>query len=143
MKASDKHDINRVSSNQPTAFRATEDDFNGGVPEGAFYVPVSVLNPPTLIQNVLERFEVGTVGDLLELSETTLRDARGVGAKKIDVIGDLKVRARNELAFSSHGLSEASETQLLSDRLDKSGVNMEESWERVLRVLPRSEEHTS
>src|SRR5690554_1253210 len=136
MKASDKSDTIRVSSNQPTAFRLTDDEFDGGVPEGAFYVPVSVLNPPTLIQNVLERFEAGTVGDLLELSESTLRDARGVGAKKIDVIGDLKVRARNELAFSSHGLSEASETQLLSDRLDKSGVNMEESWERVLRVLP-------
>src|SRR5690554_1926055 len=119
MKASDKFDTIRVSSNQFTAFWLTDDEFDGGVPEGAFYVPVLVLNPPMLIQNVLERFEVGTVGDLFELSELMLRDARGVGAKKIDVIGDLKVCARNELAFSSHGLSEVSETQLLSNHLDK------------------------
>lgn len=137
MTISDKHESSRDSSSHEAAFQVSEDaDFNGGVPDGAFYVPVSVLNPPTLIQNVLERFEVGTVGDLLELSEAALRDARGVGAKKIDVIGDLKVRARDELAFSSHGLSEASETQLLSDRLDKIGVSMDAPWERILRVLP-------
>lgn len=108
----------------------------GGVPEGAFYVPVSVLNPPSLIQNVLERFHVGTVGELLELSDKDLRDARGVGAKKIEVISDLKTRAQRELEFNAHGLSEASETQLLSDRLEKMGVGMEVPWERVLRVLP-------
>lgn len=108
----------------------------GEVPEGAFYVPVSVLNPPSLVQNILDRFQVGTVGDLLTLSDEQLRNARGVGAKKIDVIGDLKVRACRELIFSSHGLSEASETQLLSDRLEKSGVDMDAAWERILRVLP-------
>ncbi|MFP4599741.1 MAG: sigma factor-like helix-turn-helix DNA-binding protein [Persicimonas sp.] len=109
---------------------------NGEVPQGAFYVPVSVLNPPSLIQNVLDRFEVGTVGELLRLSDEDLREARGVGSKKIEVISDLKNQAQSQLEFDQHGLSEASETQLLSDRLLTRGVAMDAPWERILRVLP-------
>jgi hypothetical protein len=109
---------------------------NINIPEGSYYVPVSVLDPPSLVQNVLERFDVETVGDLLELSEDELKNARGVGAKKVEVIINLQERARNELRFDQHGLSEASETQLLSDRLQGRGIDMAESWTRVLRVLP-------
>ncbi|QDG49622.1 hypothetical protein FIV42_02360 [Persicimonas caeni] len=137
MTASDKQSSSGGSSREERSLHIQGNGAHGGeVPEGAFYVPVSVLNPPSLIQNVLERFHVGTVGELLELSDKELRDARGVGAKKIEVISDLKVRAQRELEFDAHGLSEASETQLLSDRLDKMGVSMDEPWERVLRVLP-------
>jgi hypothetical protein len=109
---------------------------NLDIPEGSYYVPVSVLDPPSLVQNVLERFDVETVGDLLELSEDELKNARGVGAKKVEVIMELQGRARNELRFDQHGLSEASETQLLSDRLQGRGIDMGEAWQRVLRVLP-------
>ncbi len=137
MTASDKQSTGGGTPREESAFHAQGDGIQQGqVPEGAFYVPVSVLNPPSLIQNVLERFQVGTVGELLELSDDELREARGVGAKKIEVISDLKHRAQRELEFDQHGLSEASETQLLSDRLDNMGVNMNEPWERVLRVLP-------
>jgi hypothetical protein len=134
MTASDK----QSSGGSSTEGRALHNIQGDGahVPEGAFFVPVSVLNPPSLIQNVLERFGVGTVGELLELSDETLRDARGVGAKKIEVISDLKTRAQSELEFDQHGLSEASETQLLSDRLETRDVGMDEPWERILRVLP-------
>jgi hypothetical protein len=137
MTASDKQSTGGRAPREEEAFPGAEEVSGAGnVPRGAFYVPVSVLNPPSLIQNVLERFDVGTVGELLELSAEELRDARGVGAKKIEVISELKDRAQAELDFDQHGLSEASETQLLSDRLENTGVDMEESWERVLRVLP-------
>lgn len=106
------------------------------VPKGAHYVPVTVLDPPSLVQNVLDRLDVVTVGDLLSLSDEQLKQARGVGAKKIEVINELKERALSELRFDEHGLSEASETQLLSDRLENRGIELDERWERVLRVLP-------
>jgi hypothetical protein len=143
MTASDKQSSGGGSSPGEGALHIPGDSEHGSgardtaqVPEGAFYVPVSVLNPPSLIQNVLERFEVGTVGDLLELTEEELHDAAGVGAKKIEVITELKQRARRELEFNQHGLSEASETQLLSDRLVTRDVGMDEPWQRILRVLP-------
>ncbi|MFW5968296.1 MAG: helix-hairpin-helix domain-containing protein [Persicimonas sp.] len=139
MTASDKQSSGgRPPREEEQTFREPADEMytDTEVPRGAFHVPVSVLKPPSLVENVLERLQVGTVGDLLELTDEQLAEAPGVGTKKIEVIGDLKERAHEELEFDAHGLSEASETQLLSDRLDKRGIDMDEDWERILRVLP-------
>ncbi|MFW5968783.1 MAG: helix-hairpin-helix domain-containing protein, partial [Persicimonas sp.] len=140
MTASDKQSAGgRPPREEDRAFHEPSEELyagDGDVPRGAFNVPVSVLKPPSLVENVLERLEVGTVGDLLELTDEELAAAPGVGTKKIEVIGDLKDRANEELDFDDQGLSEASETQVLSDRLAKRGIDMDADWQRVLRVLP-------
>lgn len=71
----------------PRVMPSAEDDLFSGV-------SVEVLDPPSLVRGALDRLEIRTVRDLLELELESVGETPGVGAKKTQLLGELQARAR-------------------------------------------------
>ena len=75
--------------------------------------PVAILQPPSLIERALAKLGVKTVNDLLDLSDSKVAAASGVGRKKVRLIRALRERAQAEVQAAAtteepEGLDEVS-----------------------------------
>jgi len=93
---------------------------------------VSVLTPPSLIENTLSTFGVETISELLEMDIEEVANTKGVGKGKVDALRALKTRARSALEQTAPF---ADESLTLLDELSATGVDLDQPWAHILTRL--------
>lgn len=93
---------------------------------------MSVLTPPSLIENTLSTFGVETISELLDMDIEEVANTRGVGKGKVDALRALKTRARSALDQSEPF---ADEPLTLIDELSATGVDLDQPWAHILTRL--------
>ncbi|MEM1348814.1 MAG: sigma factor-like helix-turn-helix DNA-binding protein, partial [Myxococcota bacterium] len=98
-------------------------------------LPVSTLDPPSLVLNTLRRFGIATIGDVLDLDLDQLSRTRGVGCTKVDALHAMRKRA---VAISHYGAGHYPEDHpSLLDELAAAGIDLDTPWEHALPTLGR------
>lgn len=93
---------------------------------------MSVLTPPSLIENTLLSFGIETISELLDMDLEEVANTKGVGKGKVDALRALKSRARTVLEQTSPFTDES---LTLLDELIATGVDIDQPWAHVLTRL--------
>lgn len=93
---------------------------------------VRVLEIPSVIENTLTLLEVETVEDLLKLDLEKVKQRRGVGARKVDVLQALLQKAHSMMDGSQPVVEE--KTYLL-DELIAANIDPDMQWNQVLTKI--------